>query len=120
MPLECVWLEEAPPDEPWRPGWCFYAPFEYDLSKHYLENVKPHRRPIMVMLPVRDAELPEHGTNFIIDSHPTGDPEGSWTVDVVGPLEVGEKPDITVSPSIDCKGLYHGFLQHGVLTDDLG
>jgi hypothetical protein len=47
-----------------------------------------------------------------------------WTVDhkpnngVPGWVVTGELPTITASPSIGSSG-YHGFLQNGVLTDDL-
>lgn len=36
----------------------------------------------------------------------------AWTV-------TGEPPDVTVAPSIDCNGVYHGYIRDGVITDDL-
>lgn len=118
MPINCVWLDKAP-EGIWEPGWCFYAPFEYDLSKHYLAEVRQDRPPIMVVLPIRGPHR-IGGTQFIIDSHPTSDPEGNWEVQIEGSFVDGQKPDITVTPSINALGIYHGYLTHGVLTDDLG
>jgi hypothetical protein len=39
----------------------------------------------------------------------TGD--SGWTV-------TGELPNITVTPSINAEGVYHGWIQNGVVTDD--
>jgi hypothetical protein len=117
LPIDCVWFDEPPDDgKGWRPGWCF--PLGYRLSKRYLEHVAPHRKPISVCLPFRGSRL-GGATPFCIDSHPTDQPDGAWIVTIVGLLVHGAKPDITVSPSIHAVGLYHGFLQHGTLTDDL-
>lgn len=30
----------------------------------------------------------------------------------------GELPDITVQPSINCEGVYHGWITDGVISDD--
>ena len=48
---------------------------------------------------------------FCIDSAVSDETRG-WTV-------TGEAPNITVSPSINIVGLWHGFLTSGILTDDL-
>lgn len=115
MPIECVWFDERPDDgRGWEPGWCF--PLGYYLSRHYLDNVAQLRPAISVMLPGRDG----HASPFCIDSHPTADPDGAWTVECPWPLAPGEKPLITVTPSIHAVGHYHGFLASGVLSDDLG
>ena len=37
---------------------------------------------------------------------------GRWAVS-------GEPPNITVSPSINVEGIYHGFIRDGVITDDV-
>jgi hypothetical protein len=112
MPIECVWLDKRP-DRPWNTGECF--PFGYSLSNHYLANVAQTREPISVMVPTRDGRC----TPFCIDSHPTNQPDGAWAVTISGDLIEGQKPDITVQPSIHCIGLYHGFLTNGVLSDDM-
>lgn len=134
--IECVWMGEIYDEqgEPvpgplndgngWEVGWCFYM--GYSLSNHYKENVASLRKPITVILPMRGRtgwKTPEglYPVNFCIDSHPTSKPEGAWTVEVdLETLVVGYRPDITVAPSIDCRGLYHGFVQHGLITDDIG
>lgn len=57
-------------------------------------------------------------------------PAGMWPIDgpATGPdgdsrpgvwTRVGEPPAITVSPSINLPGRYHGFLRDGALTDDV-
>jgi hypothetical protein len=113
MPIDCVWFAEMP-DGPWQPGWAF--PFGYALSEHYKANVAEQRRPISVCVPTRTGRC----TPFCIDSHPTDKPDAAWQVTIAGELVEGERPDITVTPSIHCIGLYHGFLTNGVLTDDSG
>lgn len=127
VPIDCVWLDENPYIDENRPrftgqglvGSTYYAkPDGYPrLSRHYREHVASTRPPILVIVPTRQGGQ----IAFCIDSHPTNDENGAWTVDVdMASLVAGQKPDITVAPSIDCVGLYHGFLQAGVLTDDLG
>ena len=119
MPTDCVW-HDTPPEGGWPVGACFYSPYEHQMSKHYEANVRAARRPIMVVLPMRGATQPWHATTFVIDSHPTNDENAAWGVEVVmASLVDGQKPDITVTPSIDCRGLYHGYLTHGVISDDL-
>lgn len=36
---------------------------------------------------------------------------GGWTVQ-------GEWPNVTVTPSINCVGVYHGYIQNGQITED--
>lgn len=111
--IDCVWRGD-PPDRPWVPGDVFW--FGYDLSKHYRRHVRPERKPISVVVPTRGGGA----TAFCIDSHPTGRPDEAWHVTIVGELVEGERPDITVKPSIHCVGLWHGWLTNGVLSDDAG
>lgn len=40
------------------------------------------------------------------------DQKPGWTV-------TGEAPNLTVTPSINVEGVYHGFIQNGMITDDL-
>jgi hypothetical protein len=57
------------------------------------------------------------GTTFIIDDHPTNQPDGGWDVQVdMSSLVVGQRPLITVHPSIHLVGIWHGWLAGGVLT----
>lgn len=121
MPIECVWMgefNELPPD-PYVPGWMFFhGPWanSFHLSNHF--KAFHDRAPICVILPV--ASRPGYGTGFCIDSCPTDRPDEHWEITISGMLVVGQKPSITVAPSIHCLGIYHGFMQDGVLTDDLG
>lgn len=67
--------------------------------------------------------------------HPPGGPEGLMCLDQVYPegrfegteyvvikehvwTVTGEWPNITVTPSINSVGRYHGWIQNGVITDD--
>lgn len=121
--LDLVWMGEAPesrraeglaPGEyPWAAGMAFWAPYRYQLSKHYLANVAQVRRPIVVMLPAAGAPC-----SWCIDAHPTGQPDGAWTVTVdLDSLVVGQKPRITCSPSLHAVGIWHGWLTDGALTE---
>lgn len=112
-----MWFDQIP-DGPWQPGWCFHMGYP-GLSKHYLTEVAKVRKPIVVCLPEREQGF-ARVTTFCVDCHPTSDPDGGWTVEIVGPLVHGEQPDITVTPSINATGSYHGYVTHGVVTDDLG
>ncbi len=54
--------------------------------------------------------LPSSGGMFAFDLDDAA--RHGWTV-------TGEAPAITVAPSIDGIGVYHGFLRNGVISDDL-
>lgn len=75
----------------------------YALSDEYKRDWAGKRPPIWVVLPSK--------TWFCVDSRTTDDGGGGWTV-------TGDAPNITVSPSINAVGIYHGFLVSGVLSDD--
>jgi hypothetical protein len=74
------------------------------LSEHYWQH-NSHRLPLLVWLP--GLEL------FCVDGMTMnkGRRSGGWQV-------TGTAPLITVAPSINCVGRYHGHLQAGVITDD--
>jgi hypothetical protein len=122
MPYTCIWFDEIP-DGPWQPGWCF--PYSYQLSRRYLEADSATRPAIAVVVPLRHDEAWNRrvgyprGTALCIDAYPIDDPEGSWDVTITGPLIDGAQPDITVTPSIEVEGVYHGHLTNGILTDDI-
>lgn len=45
----------------------------------------------------------------------------TWTKDGAGPHGwnvVGDPPNLTITPSINCSGVYHGYITNGVITDD--
>lgn len=81
--------------------------WQASVSANYLRDWKGKRAAMWVLLPCRhwfcidgaayDAERGYHGDGWVV----TGDP-----------------PNVTVTPSINCVGSYHGWLTAGVLTDD--
>jgi hypothetical protein len=77
---------------------------EHYLSAEYKRDWLGKRLPLFVCLP--------SGDHFCVDSVADGAGEGGWTV-------TGEPPTITVSPSINAPGRYHGWLRDGVLSDDV-
>lgn len=95
-------LEEAKADPKRWNGW-IRLQVGY-LSDYYRAN-NTHRRPLFVVLPNNDL--------FCVDGQcwKMGEHYGGWTV-------TGEPPDITISPSINIGGSYHGFLQNGVISPD--
>lgn len=122
---DSVWVGDTP-DRPWTPGEVFWIPDYYErrLSELFRAEVAAERRGIMVMLPMRgggtNPDGTPHGVPFCIDSFPTSDKTSHWNVSVdLRSLVVGEKPEITVTPSINCHGLYHGYYTNGVIGPDL-
>lgn len=85
--------------------WPWYLADKEYLSDYYKKN-NSHRQPLFVI-------LPKH-TLYLIDGKcfDNGKAYGGWIVTGFAPL-------ITVQPSIDFKGTYHGFLQNGVISDDV-
>lgn len=86
--------------------WPWYFTTDDDLSDYYHRENKKHREPLFVMLPGRVL--------FLVDGkcHSDGKKYGGWTV-------TGNPPNITVTPSINIGGIYHGFLKDGILSDDV-
>lgn len=85
-------------------AWPWYLAGSEYLSEHYYADNK-HRQPLFVILP---------GPNlFLIDGKcwSNGKKYGGWKVS-------GEAPRITVEPSINLQGSYHGWLRDGVISDD--
>jgi hypothetical protein len=115
------------PDGPWSIGWMFYGLGHY-LSDRYRNETALVRPPITVICPClhhwEDGSQPDRldGTVFCIDSYPTPDndqPADSskhWDLTIdMDSLIVGQRPRITVSPSIHLIGIWHGWLQDGIL-----
>lgn len=90
--------------------WFLDVPQEELKDRHLSDQyfaANSGRKPIIVMLPGRHC--------FCIDAkcfNAERGHYGGWTV-------TGVPPAITVHPSIDMKGAYHGWLQNGVLSDPL-
>jgi hypothetical protein len=82
-----------------------------DLSVEYRRDWEGRRLPLIVAVPALSGST---GWRLVpIDEHYTrpGETHG-WTV-------TGEPPRITVQPSINAVGDYHGWLIDGVLRDDV-
>jgi hypothetical protein len=93
------------PDELDDPKWSATVRFVCrHLSAYYLQN-NSHRSPLVVCLPSGDL--------FCVDGMcwSSGNYYGGWKVS-------GDAPHITVEPSINMQGIYHGYLQQGIITDD--
>lgn len=116
MPYPLRRLEQRPADfKDLRPGDCWYAPETLEhsadcLSPEYFAK-NSHRPPIIVVLP--------DGRPFVVDSrHCSGGEYGPRGWSVTGDI-AGDRVTLHVEPSINAVGSYHGFLQCGVLTDDV-
>lgn len=84
------------------PGMMYFLQHRHRLSPHYTKDWAGKRKPIQVVCP--------NGKEWCVDAiSSNGD---GWVV-------TGEPPCLTCSPSIGVPG-YHGFLQGGVFTEDLG
>lgn len=102
LPIGTMWYHhEGPPAGTVREPNAF-------LSVEYYRDHLGKRPALWVRLPNRD--------DFCLDSvSRDGRADGSgrgWTV-------TGDAPNVTVSPSINDVGYYHGWLQNGVLSEDV-
>ncbi len=95
------------------PEWA-NSPF---LSGYYLEHIEKRRPPLMICLPsVHDPR----GDLFLIDRYAVGDvKKKGWRITIKGKLVSGVQPQITLAPSINCVGSYHGYIRAGHITDDV-
>lgn len=123
-------LREAPvrpavQDGPWyhhgyhlEPGDCWYLVPDGDawcllagdattgpLMPMHIPDV--HRRPGVRPMAV---VLPGEGGIHCLHTSPSSRPDDGWTV-------TGELPNVTVSPSIDVRGRWHGWIRDGMLVD---
>lgn len=99
-------LHDKRPDDPqpgdiWPAPWLLRPERRDELSPAYFRDHAAKRPPLIVQLPGR-------GGPFCMDALYANE---AWTV-------TGDPPNITVSPSINAVGDYHGWLQNGVLSDD--
>jgi len=99
--------EQPQPGDMWYADWYLHedgSPVSF-LSPEYKRDWLGKRPPIAIQLPCGDA--------WVIDMCFGSDPKNhGWTI-------TGEVPNLTASPSINAVGSYHGWLQNGVLTDDI-
>ncbi|MHB1953562.1 MAG: hypothetical protein ACYCOU_07395 [Sulfobacillus sp.] len=115
MSVQCRLIETPDHSSSVHVGDMFYVDMTQDvwpwaqdilLSDYYRQH-NAHRKPLMVRLPNRDF--------FLVDSKCVSQEcgwYGGWTV-------TGDAPLITVAPSINLVGRYHGWLKNGVLSDDV-
>lgn len=76
------------------------------FSAQYRAEFRAHRAPLVVMMP--------NGSDFCIDSafwNQQDGYRGGWKVS-------GTAPQMTLEPSINIVGSYHGYLRDGVISDD--
>jgi hypothetical protein len=85
------------------------------LSSGY-DAVKAQRRPIAIVLPTGYTLLVD--TAFWGPSNPNSSREG-WVVSIVGVPTIGEQLRITLSPSVNIVGSYHGWIRDGVISPDV-
>ena len=85
--------------------WC--QTFAEEVAPRYLREHRHLRAPLVVKLP--------DGSWFNIDTRAYS-PDAGYHGDGWGCT--GEAPNITLSPSINIVGRYHGWIQNGVITDD--
>lgn len=103
LPIGAMWYYNPAWPKTNMDGSCYFRRELRFLSTNYMET---ERLPIIVLLPGR--------VPFCVDAQQMRNGEGiggGWSVS-------GDAPSITVSPSINVGGVYHGFIQNGVITDD--
>lgn len=85
-------------------NWPFMFSKASKLSDFYRQN-NIHREPVLIWMPCKEVLCVDamcwEGTRLY----------GGWQV-------TGEPPLITVSPSINLAGAYHGWIQNGIISDD--
>lgn len=86
-------------------SWPRFFAHDKKLSQYYRDHNKAKRPPLLVWMPGRVL--------FCVDSMcwDQAGYHGGWEV-------TGDPPFITVRPSIDMVGIYHGYIDNGVISDD--
>lgn len=102
--------ENPQPGDMWLAPWMLegHTPenSHFWLSAEYWRDHAGRRPPVVVALPNGALFCPDAPYSCVGDNGVNG-----WTV-------TGTAPRITVSPSINLIGRYHGWLRAGVLSDD--
>lgn len=86
-------------------------PFRNTLSQVYWRDHSPNRPPIVVRLP--------GPVDFCLDSLAWKIVDGRSRYYGDGWNVAGVPPMLTISPSINIVGTYHGFLKDGIILDDV-
>lgn len=77
---------------------------------HYRNDWLGKRRGFFICMPTIEAD--NLGFQIWCPDRVASDGSGEgWKVE-------GDVPNVTISPSINCTGTYHGWVKDGVLTDD--
>ena len=101
-----MWIGDTDPRNPTEDAnWNFVPSIEYLAG-----TMKPWW--IALPGPSYTIEGEEHKTlqYFALGQRASGNPTG-WVIS-------GKPPNITITPSIDCVGRYHGFVRDGIITPD--
>jgi len=118
MPGWKITLHEQRPEDR-KPGDMWPAPrileyavpggvYEHMLSPRYLAMPEPRRAPLVVCLP--------GGVDFVIDTRAWKDGVhygDGWS------LSGDPARSLTLSPSVNINGIYHGWIRDGVITEDV-
>ena len=117
MPWEVVYHAAEPAD--WKVGDMWPAPEWTNsdiIGERYRTVYSKSRPPLMVVVPSVHST---QGALFLVDRRGHASPKGEgWAVVINGPLVVGQRPDVTLMPSINCVGSYHGYIRNGIIADD--
>jgi hypothetical protein len=107
--------------EPLQIGHCAVAPWVFTedgyshvrkaLGSKYLALPEPRRAPIVIALPYHNQKYQiwfpdERAWDAKQGYHGEG-----WTI-------TGDLPNISITPSINCVGTYHGYVDKGQITSD--
>lgn len=82
------------------------------LSIEYREQHRDKRSPIVINMPQANGSTYLFSPDWAYMSAGEVRDGRGWTV-------TGEPPEITVNPSVNIVGSYHGWIQDGVISDDL-
>lgn len=96
---------------------------EERLSDQYRRDWQGKRPPLFVCLPAFYENGFRSSQWFLMDRASSRSlskkKTSGWDVIIEGVLVNGEQPNITVRPSINCVGSYHGYIKQGVIGDDV-
>lgn len=117
MPWDITYHDKEPDDfkigDMWpAPDWA-----KSNMVSTEYKALKGSRPPLMVIIPSIHFK---EGDRFLLDRSASDAKDGhGWKITIKGKLIDGQKPDITVTPSIHAVNSYHGFIRNGRITDDV-
>lgn len=126
MTWQVVYRDRIPDDQPgWSPIGTLIPWTSWPKDRLAPESpaARGERPPLVLILPRFDDHAPApgfEGQPFCIDSLPTSGGTTGWNPQGVDwPLVDGQAVPLTLTPSVSLVGSYHGFVQAGVITDDV-